>query len=171
MRRSATIGLTFSLVALFGCSKGIDIKRDITFNFQKPVVVWFAPLTSEQKVHPFFRSTGFVADCFLIQAESEARANQLVEQQLPPDGFHLGWKFEPDPGITLGKVLVRKTTALMQLFPPAKVSQRFSIRPRECPKNTEALTRDSSGSPTIERCSLGVTPPCLTPWIGKYHER
>jgi hypothetical protein len=26
-------------------------------------------------------------------------------QQLPAHGFHLGWKFQPDPGIMLGKVL------------------------------------------------------------------
>ena len=48
-------------IALAGCGKGIDLKRDIVFDVKKPVVVWYEPLTSAQKVHPFFRSTGFFA--------------------------------------------------------------------------------------------------------------
>ena len=91
-------------IALAGCGKGIDLKRDIVFDLKKPVVVWYEPLTSAQKVHPFFRSTGFVADFFLIQADSEAQANELVNKQLPPEGFHVGWKFEPPADITIGKV-------------------------------------------------------------------
>jgi hypothetical protein len=120
MRHRPAFALILALVTLAGCSKGIDIKRDITFDFKKPVVVWYEPVTSKQKVHPFFRSTGFAADCFLVQADTEAQANQLVDQQLPADGFHLGWRFAPDPQITIGKVLDSENEGFDAVIPAGK---------------------------------------------------
>ncbi len=120
MRHQSALALIFALIFLVGCNKGIDIKRDVTFDFKKPIVVWYEPLTSEQKVHPFFRSTGFVADFFLIKADSEAQANQLVDQQLPADGFHLGWKFAPDPAITIGKVQDAENDGFDAVIPAGK---------------------------------------------------
>jgi hypothetical protein len=120
MRQLSAFALTFTLVAIAGCGKGIDVKRDIVFDLKNPVVVWFEPVSSELKVHPFYRSTGFLVDFFLIQADSEAKAQQLVDQQLPPEGFSVGWRFKPDSAITLGKVLDQENDGFDATIPAGK---------------------------------------------------
>jgi len=120
MRSRSILALFACLALIAGCGKGVDIKRDVVFDQNKPVVVWFEPLASGQSVRANFISTGFVVDFYLVEAASEAKAREMIDQQWPKEGYTKGWTFKPGNAVVLGKVLDKENDGLNANIPAGK---------------------------------------------------
>ena len=98
--------LLLPLLAVVGCGGGggggaTDLKRNFTFKTTDPQVIWFAALKGEQNVTLSCSPTGRPMDCYLIRADSEQQATDLVKKNWDI----ISESFQPDPSVLLNKVL------------------------------------------------------------------